>query len=102
MSAFHAALVHDMGTFFNPDEFGERHYLDGRECRCVIETDETADGGVEQIDVIANRRTVYVSEKEFGRPPLPDSQLSIDDSLHVVRSAAVEMGVIVIKVEEFS
>lgn len=39
MSLFKDLIAKDLDIFFNPDEFGETHRLDGREMTVVITTD---------------------------------------------------------------
>lgn len=40
MSLFREMLVQDLSTFFNPDEFGEEHDLDGNLIIMVLEEDD--------------------------------------------------------------
>ncbi len=100
MSAFKDALAVDVKkVFLNADEFSDYHDLDGERVLCQIDKN-LIDGaqGTETEGVFVNTLTIYVSADDIEKP-VEGQILSVDDSMHIVRSVSDEMGILVIVAE---
>lgn len=84
---FREQLAQDIrSVFLNPDEFGETHFIDGREIICVVDDGmnamkgSTADGfdnsGMLGID--ERVRTLLLAEPDIFPRPVPGQALNID------------------------
>ncbi len=100
MSRFKAAVQNDIkAVFLNLEEFGERHTLNGVEVQCVIDKDLTQDFGDSKIiGVFTNLLTIYVDYADIIAP-VEGEILSVDGSLHLVKSVSEEGGMLVIVAE---
>ena len=79
--------------FFNPEEFGEVHRIDGRPMTVIIErSKKQSEKG--RIDGIYQKQVLlYVSRKEMGNLPAIGRQLQLDNSKYLVTDAIDEGGV---------
>ena len=85
--------------FFNPEEFGEVHRIDGRPMTVIIDGFEVVERSKKQsekgrIDGIYQKQVLlYVSRKEMGSLPAIGRQLQLDGSKYLVADAIDEGGV---------
>ena len=85
--------------FFNPEEFGEVHRIDGRPMTVIIDGFEVVERSKKQsekgrIDGIYQKQVLlYVSRKEMGNLPAIVRQLQLDGSKYLVTDAIDEGGV---------
>lgn len=99
MSAFKDAVANDvMAVFLNEDEFADVHEINGERVSCVIDTDLTNGAGANLEGVFVNTLNVYVREGDIDTP-VEGAILSVDGSMHLVRSVSVENGMLVIAAE---
>ena len=99
MSAFKDAVAKDvMAVFLNEDEFADVHEVQGERVSCVIDTDVTQGAASSLEGVFVNTVTVYVRVGDISTP-VEGSVLSVDGSMHLVRSVSVEDGMLVIVAE---
>lgn len=100
MSRFKDAVHNDIkAVFLNLEEYGEWHRLNGVSVQCVIDKNLTQGTDMGQIiGVFANILTVYVSGDDI-QAPVEGEILSIDGSLHLVKSVSEEGGMLVIVAE---
>ena len=112
MSAFHEQLQKDVdAVWFNPDEFGEPHDVDGRQMRAIV--DEQAIRPNKTVhDFKQSERTksvhgiykdgitLFVRAEDFGSMPRNGAQLLLDKRfMYRVISVHVESGVYAIDLE---
>ncbi len=106
MSAFKDYLKSDVKTvFLNPEEFGEEHDVNGKTVVCLIDTDELDQASIysdaRRLEgVFSDTKTLYVALEDLGKIPVRGQILSIDGSLHLVRSVSDEHGMLAVKIEE--
>lgn len=102
MKSFKEMLADDVkATFLNASEFSDYHDLNGERVLCQIDKNivsGTDDGAHPLEGVFVNTLTIYVAAGDFEKP-VEGQILSVDDSMHIVRSVSDEMGVLVIVAE---
>lgn len=100
MSRFNAAVQNDIkAVFLNLEEFGEWHTLNGVKVQCVIDRNLTQDYSDSHIlGVFVNILTIYVDSSDMPTP-VEGEILSVDGSLHLVKSVSEEGGMLVIVAE---
>lgn len=100
MSRFKAAVQNDIkAVFLNLEEFGEWHTLNEVKVQCVIDrnlTQEYTDSSI--LGVFVNILTIYVDSSDIPTP-VEGEILSVDGSLHLVKSVSEEGGMLVIVAE---
>ena len=92
MSLFKEQLAKDaQAVFFNPNELGELHTIEGRQMVIVIDNDElrerqanstNPDDGIHDAEIL-----FYVKREDFQQRPAVDSWLSLDGKPYRVASA---------------
>lgn len=100
MSRFKAAVQSDIkAVFLNLEEFGEWHTLNEVKVQCVIDRNLTQDYSDSHIlGVFVNILTIYVDSSDMPTP-VEGEILSVDGSLHLVKSVSEEGGMLVIVAE---
>lgn len=100
MSRFKAAVQNDIkAVFLNLEEFGEWHTLNEVKVQCVIDRNLTQDYSDSHIlGVLVNILTIYVDSSDMPTP-VEGEILSVDGSLHLVKSVSEEGGMLVIVAE---
>lgn len=70
MSTFKDYLQQDMGTFFNPDEFGKTHKINGRDLTVVLDNERLVERTNKEFDGISVGELLYfVRASEYGEIP---------------------------------
>lgn len=100
MSRFKAAVQKDIrAVFLNLKEYGEWHTLNGVKVQCLIDKSLTQELGNSRIvGVFVNIMTIYVDSSDMPTP-VEGEILSVDGSLHLVKSVSEEGGMLVIVAE---
>lgn len=86
-------------VFFNPDEFGEDHVVDGKYMTVIIDGLEVTERSKKQskngrIDGIYEKQFIlYVTKSKFGKLPAIGRNLKLDKSNYRVTDAIDEGGV---------
>lgn len=84
-------------AFFNLDEFGEEHLINGKKMAAIIDSNELTEREKRinsHMDGIYKKQTlVYVSAKEFGPLPGVGSPVIIDGATFLVTDSMNEGGV---------
>jgi hypothetical protein len=86
-------------VFFNPEEFGEIHQIDGKPMTVIVDGLEVVERSKKQsekgrIDGIYKKQILlYVSRKEMGILPAIGRQLQLDNNKYLVTDAIDESGV---------
>lgn len=96
-------LKGDLETvFFDPDEFGEKHMVNGKEMLISIDEAELTQrkrslkSSSYEEAIHTKHFSFFVSGKVFGKLPKVNSQLTIDRVKFLVTETRVESGVYVI------
>lgn len=91
-------------VFLNPDEFGEAHTLEGRECVCVVSGDSTNDrkaniqGGKRTPDGLhGDYVTVCVKTSDLSKIPAEGTPFRMDGKRYVVDKCTEDMGMLTIE-----
>lgn len=86
-------------VFFDLDEFGEIHQIDGKQMNIIIDNLEVVERSKKQseegrIDGIYKKQVLfYVSRREMGSLPAIGRQMQLDNSKYLVTDAVDEGGV---------
>ncbi len=86
-------------VFMNPEEFGERHTVDGKVMTVVIDGNEVTERSRRQADsgriegVYLRQIVLYAAKNEFGPLPATGRILKLDKSTYRVMDAADEGGI---------
>ena len=106
MPNFKDFVQDDIAVFFNPDEFGEWHNIDGQELLVVIDEDLTQERSRQPTDlynatpgIFTKRIIVFVRQSDLGYRPVVDQSMRIDDELYRVANCSDQMGVLEITLE---
>lgn len=104
MSNFKDAVKRDIhSVFINVDEFADTHAINGRQVKCVVDTDVTDEatgkGSVTFEGVFVNMLTIYVATADLEFRPVEGELLDLDDETYIVRKVSDEYGVLVILAE---
>ena len=90
-------------AFLNPEEFGERHTVDGKEMDVIIDGNELVRREAKYMTMAEGLHTkqllIYVSGEEFGELPLIGRLLKLDRKYYVVTDVADEGGMYSISLE---
>ena len=105
MSSFKDMVAADISAvFLNPDEFGEPHTLEGRECICVVSADATSDrkaalqGGRRTPDGLhGDYVTVCVKASDLAKEPKEGGPFRMDGKRYVVDKCTNDMGMLTIE-----
>ena len=93
------------GTFLNPLEFADEHYLNGELITALVDSDEFRErssrtasnytGGVFMHGVV-----VFVKRGDLSRDPVTGENVSLDDQHYYVLNDEHEMGMLVLTLGE--
>lgn len=99
MSAFKYVVANDVtSVFLNIDEFADVHEVQGMRVRCVIDQNVVREADASLEGVFINALTIYLREGDIDTP-VEGAILSVDGSMHLVRSVSCESGMLVIVAE---
>lgn len=106
MSGFKEEATADiMDTFFNVEEFGERHRVNGKEMTVVIDGIEVVERSKKQVEqgridgVYKSQIILYVPRSTYGALPAKGKVVQLDKSSYRVTDAIDEGGVYSITLE---
>lgn len=105
MSTFRDSLQADYATFFNPDEFGEKHTINGAEMVCTIDSDDLQRRGPIKVyngsadDLAKGDVRIFVAADAFGPKPKPGGVITFDTAKRRVVECRLEGGVYAILTE---
>ena len=100
MKGFKDFVAQDVSrVFINLNEFAEEHDINGCLIPCVIDTNVTLEAEASLEGVFLNAVTIHLPEFALEVCPVEGEVLSLDESLHIVRSVSRESGVLVIVAE---
>lgn len=98
MKSFKDLIADDiLNAFMNPDEFGEKHAIDGRDMTITVDNSEIIERSKKQIErtdgTYKKQILFYVARAEFGRLPAIGSVLQFDGGQYTVTDAVSEGGI---------
>lgn len=83
-----------LNTFMNPDEFGEKHIIDGKEVTCIIDNMEIIERNkkvTETTDGVFQRELlIYVARADIGKLPAIGRSLIFDGRTYRVKDSIDE------------
>ncbi|RDY28652.1 hypothetical protein [Lachnotalea glycerini] len=89
--------------FFNPDEFGEEHVVDGKRMMIIIDNNEQIKREKRYHSMgeglYLKQVLFYVSEAIFGELPKIGRQLILDEKSYIITDAINEDGIFSISLE---
>lgn len=86
-------------VFLNPDEFGEKHVIDGKQMTVIVDGMEVVERSKKQIEkgridgIFEKQILLYVSRNEFGSLPAIGRALKLDKGTYRVEDAVDEGGI---------
>ena len=92
------AFLDIQNVFMNPEEFGEKHQIDGKEMLVVVDGLEVVERSKKQVErgridgVYEKQVLIYVSRTEFGALPAIGRILKFDKGQYRVLDAVDEWG----------
>ncbi len=94
MSAFQDMVKKDLDIFFNPDEFGEEHNIDGKMVVCVID-DQTYWDRKNGAEFAIAQSTVFLfaQSKDLPTRREPGEELRLDGVPYTIETWDEDMGV---------
>lgn len=96
---FKDALQSDIKIFLNPEEFAEKHLINGKEMTVSIDGNEVVERSKKQtekgrIDGIYEQQIMlYVSREQFGRMPPIGAMMTVDSGKYRVEDVIHEAGI---------
>lgn len=99
---FKDALTSDIKTFINPDEFGEKHKVNGKEMTVLIDDNEVVERSKKQSEhgridgiygIYERQMMLYVERSVFGKAPAVGASLTIDRATYTVSDVSHEGGI---------
>lgn len=101
------AFLDISNVFFNPEEFGEKHTLNGKSMYAVVDSSEVERRGKKQFEhsrvdgIYIDNLIVYVSRRDFGELPAHGRALDFDGRQYRVEDSRDEGGVYSIQLRRF-
>ncbi|MGN0162451.1 MAG: hypothetical protein ACI4EA_02565 [Candidatus Ornithomonoglobus sp.] len=97
-----------INVFLNPDEFGEKHVINGKTAVVIIDDDLSED--TVNINLMGeatrgnsglynNQKILYISTNDLPGKPKVNSYMDIDGKRHIVRTSSVQGGLFKITLE---
>ena len=102
--SFKDMVAADIAVFLDPDEFGEPHTLEGRECICVVSADSTNDrnallhvGRRTPEGLHGDYITVCVKASDLEKEPVEGTPFRMDGKRYKVDKCTNDMGMLTIE-----
>lgn len=94
-------------VFINPDEFSDKHTINGKEMLCQIDTNELVDRerrykfnhSLYGDGVYLKETLIYVKKEDYGKLPSIGRSITLDGKTYVVSDAIDEDGIYSISLE---
>ena len=100
MGSFKELAFQDIqNVFLNLEEFGEKHFINGKPMTVIVDGMEVVERSKKQIEhgrifgIFEKQILLYVSRKEFGPLPAVGSALKLDKALYRIEDAVDEGGI---------
>lgn len=94
MSSFKDYLASDLDIYFNPDEFGEMHDIDGRQLLVIFDNDRLSQRTQKEYEgIYVGDLLFFVSAADYGTRPKPGETVRFDGEPYEVFDAKEDNGV---------
>ena len=94
MSNFKDLLQQDLNTFFNPDEFGEMHNIDGKEVNVIVDNDKLQERSKKEFDGLSvGELLYYVKVSDLIKKPIQDAPQLFDKKPYLIFNVREDNGV---------
>lgn len=97
-------VIKDLGIFFNPDEFGQLHDVNGRQVLVVFDEDVLKERNVFRNlvptdGIYTGQVVVYIKSTDLPSMPAIGSVLRLDGKMYLVNEVSESMGILEITLE---
>lgn len=90
--SFRDQMAADLAVIFNIDEFAEMHTINGKQVKCVVDSDKLlAQAG--EFNLTAGMTMIYVPVTELSFVPIPGMQLLYDGKPSQISTVNTTAGV---------
>lgn len=94
MSNFKDLLNQDLNTFFNSDEFGETHNIDGKDVTIIVDTDKLQERSKKEFDGLSVGELLYfVKVSDLSKKPVQDSIQVFDKKPYLIFNVREDNGI---------
>ena len=91
---FKEQLKEDLSIFFNPDEFGEDHIIDGKVVNIIVDNETLKSRNKKEYDGIVQADILYFAkEEDLFKEPIPDSVQMFDRVPYIIFDSKLDEGV---------
>jgi len=91
---FKEQLKSDLNTFFNFNEFGDDHSIDGKVVNVIVDNETLKSRNKKEYDGIVQADLLYfVKEEDLLKEPRPDSVQVFDGVPYIIFDAKLDEGV---------
>ena len=91
---FKEQLNNDLDIFFNPEEFGEDHIIDGKVVNVIVDNETLKSRNKKEYDGIVQADLLYFAkEEDLLKEPRPDSVQLFDGVPYIIFDAKSDEGV---------
>jgi hypothetical protein len=91
---FKEQLNNDLDVFFNKEEFGEDHVIDGKIVNVIVDNETLKSRNKKEYDGIVQADMLYFAkEEELLKEPTPDSIQMFDGVPYIIFDAKLDEGV---------
>ncbi len=107
LNSFKELLESDLEVFFNLDELGEIHRVEGYEIPCVLMTDSagststTADKDLQRVGIYGADTTLYVKKADCPFKYSAKKILNVDGKEMQIRKVIEESGVMIFNLTQY-
>lgn len=104
---FKELLKSDLEIFFNLEEFGEAHSVEGKEITCVLMTDSagsvslTEDKDLKNAGLFGSDYTLYLKKEDRPFKSSAGKVLNVDGKELVIMKVAEEGGVLIFNLNQY-
>lgn len=92
--SFKEQIKADLNTFFNFDEFGTDHVIDGKIVNVIVDNETLKSRNKKEYDGIVQADMLYFAkEEDLLKEPRPNSVQSFDGVLYEIFDAKLDEGV---------
>ncbi|BCZ48431.1 hypothetical protein psyc5s11_44980 [Clostridium gelidum] len=91
---FKEQIEADLNIFFNPDEFGEDHSIDGKVVNVIVDNETLKSRNKKEYDGIVQADMLYFAkEEDLLKEPRPDGVQMFDGIPYIIFDAKLDDGV---------
>jgi hypothetical protein len=94
MNLKEAMLADRDKVFLNPNEFAEKHTLDGEEYDCIVMTNGYVQSSGERLGVYVQKTTVIINQDYIPEIPVEGQRINLDGSYLYVEGCDIKSGIL--------